>query len=291
MAAALRGALRRLSQRAGADAHPTAPSWCAARDRSARSSACPWTTFEKLSKTHRRLHPAGPAGRGQDDRSAAHRAGQGLRPHLQEEDGARIPLFVRLSAQQVDESPRDFLARMWREAMPGGQVDAASEVREAAASGPALHPVRRPQRGAARRSTADRMHDWRRFAAKSAGGQPADLLLSHAGLRAANWRSAGGDRSAGRRSRFRSLPSAIWTTNKGAAVLAGAATSSTATCWNWPQIPYYLHMLVEVFDEQGDLPPHRAQLFEQFVHQLFAREQGKRHAVAWIEPARPASGA
>ena len=52
------------------------------------------------------------------------------------------------------------------------------------------------------------------------------------------------------------------------------------------EIPYYLHMLVEVFDEQGELPPHRAQLFEQFVEQLFEREAGKRHAVPWICPTR-----
>ncbi len=49
--------------------------------------------------------------------------------------------------------------------------------------------------------------------------------------------------------------------------------------------PYYLHMLVEVFDAQGDLPANRARLFAQFVFQLFGREQHKRHAVAWIDPA------
>ena len=45
-------------------------------------------------------------------------------------------------------------------------------------------------------------------------------------------------------------------------------------------VPYYLHMLVDVYDGAGDLPAHRARLFAQFVMQLFDREQRKRHPVA-----------
>ena len=100
------------------------------------------------------LHPAGPAGRGQDDRSAAHRAGQGLRLFA----GKRAHRFRSLYGcrlSEVDESPRDFLVRMWREAMPGWVRLERLRCRfpRSVASGSALHPVRRPQRGPARRTT------------------------------------------------------------------------------------------------------------------------------------------
>ena len=89
--------------------------------------------------------------------------------YLRGEDDALIPLFVRLSAQEVDESPRRFLERMWHEAMPGRQVDAATEVREVLHRGrlcilcDALNEARREK-------YADRMHDWREFAADLPAG-------------------------------------------------------------------------------------------------------------------------
>jgi hypothetical protein len=49
--------------------------------------------------------------------------------YLQGQPEARLPLFVRLASQGAQETPHEFLARQWREQMPGSPVDAPSELR------------------------------------------------------------------------------------------------------------------------------------------------------------------
>ena len=132
------------------------------------------------------------------------------------------------------------------------------------------------------RRYAERMHDWRDFASSLPAGNQLVFScrkLDYAGELAIQQVEI----DALDEDRFKSLPSAIWTM-AGSCILAGAE-SATCDLLELAEIPYYLHMLVDVFEEQGELPPHRAQLFNQFVFQLFDREQSKRHPVAWIEPA------
>jgi formylglycine-generating enzyme required for sulfatase activity len=200
----------------------------------------------------------------------------------QGETGAQLPLFVRLAAQQVDETPQAFLARMWQETMPGGAVDGMGELRDALRKGrlcllvDAINEARREH-------YTERMHDWRDFAAALPAGNHLIFscrTLDYAGEMAVQQveidpltppqiedfavRYLDAARGA-----------AFW---KALQERHGDLRELAAT-------PYYLHMLVEVFEAQGDLPANRALLFEQFVTQLFDREKKKRHAEAWIDEA------
>ncbi len=69
---------------------------------------------------------------------------------LRGDSGAQLPLFVRLSAQQADETPQAFLARMWQEAVPGSGRARGGGAACGAAPGAALPARRCAQRGAAR---------------------------------------------------------------------------------------------------------------------------------------------
>jgi len=202
---------------------------------------------------------------------------------LAEGQTALTPLFVRLSDQRVDESPHGFLARMWQEAMPGASVDGAEgELRDALNQGrlcllvDALNEARSE-------NYRERMIDWYDFADKLPTGNKLVFScrkLDYNGELAVQQVEID-PLTAAQIQEFAVLylgaekGAVFWTalSNRHADLLELAAT------------PYYLHMLVEVYDGQGDLPPHRARLFAQFVKQLFGRELHKRHPVAWIDPA------
>ncbi|MCL4862189.1 MAG: SUMF1/EgtB/PvdO family nonheme iron enzyme [Caldilineaceae bacterium] len=202
--------------------------------------------------------------------------------YLQGQHAALLPLFVRLSAQGVNESPLDFLVRMWRDHMPGAAANAADELRRALRQGrlcllvDALNEARREQ-------YTERMHDWRDFAAHLPVGN--QLLFScrrldYAGELAVQQveidpLTTPKIQEFARRYLDDEQGAAFWT----------ALRERHVDLLELAAIPYYLHMLVEVYAAQDDLPANRAQLFEQFVFQLFQREQGKRHEVSWIEPA------
>lgn len=196
--------------------------------------------------------------------------------------GAQLPLFVRLAAQQADETPQAFLARMWREAMPGGAVDGMSELRDALRKGrvcllvDAINEARREH-------YTERMHDWRDFAAELPAGN--HLIFS---CRTSDY---AGEMAVQQVEIDPLTPAQI---EEFAVRYLDAARG--AAFWKALQerhgdlrelaaTPYYLHMLVEVYAEQDDLPANRARLFEQFVTQLFDREKKKRHAEAWIDEA------
>ncbi len=202
--------------------------------------------------------------------------------YLQGEAGAQLPLFVRLAAQQADETPQAFLARMWREAMPGGAVDGMGELRDALRRGrlcllvDAINEARRE-------NYTERMHDWRDFAAELPAGN--HLIFSCRTLDYA------GEMAVQQVEIDPLTPAQI---EEFAVRYLDAARG--AAFWKVLQArhgdlrelaatPYYLHMLVEVYAVQGDLPANRARLFEQFVMQLFEREKHKRHAEAWIDEA------
>jgi formylglycine-generating enzyme required for sulfatase activity len=201
---------------------------------------------------------------------------------LAEERTALTPLFVRLSDQGVAESPRTFLARIWREAMPGASVDGEAELRDALRQGrlcllvDALNEARSE-------NYRERMVDWREFAAALPAGNKLVFScrkLDYNGELAVQQVEID-PLSAAQIEEFALL---YLGADKGAAFWS-ALRNRHADLLELAETPYYLHMLVEVYDGRGDLPPHRARLFEQFVMQLFDREQRKRHPIAWIDPA------
>ncbi len=71
----------------------------------------------------------------------------------------------------------------------------------------------------------------------------------------------------------------------GAGVLAGAAGRATPSCWSWRRRPTTCTCWSKCLTPKAICRPTAAQLFAQFVFQLFDRERRKRHAVAWIDPA------
>lgn len=199
-------------------------------------------------------------------------------------DGERLPLYVPLANQQPDETPDAFLARRWCEEMPGTTAD---DFRQALREGKlcllcdALNEARRANYQA-------RVDDWRDFAAHLPGGNR--LLFScrtldyNGVLRVQQVEidplSDDQIRDFGRRYLGAEKGQTFWEhlaaeqqelppgeEQKGLMALA--------------RIPYYLHMLVDVFAEQGELPAHRATLFEDFALKLLQREEEKRHP-HWI---------
>ena len=201
---------------------------------------------------------------------------------LQGETGAQLPLFVKLAAQQVNETPQAFLARMWQETMPGGAVEGLGELREALRQGrlcllvDAINEARREH-------YTERMHEWRDFAAGLPAGNHLIFscrTLDYAGEMAVQQVEIDPltpPQIEDFAVRYLDVArgTAFW---KALQERHGDLRELAAT-------PYYLHMLVEVFEAQGDLPANRARLFERFVMQLFDREKKKRHAEAWIDEA------
>ncbi|MBI1299758.1 SUMF1/EgtB/PvdO family nonheme iron enzyme [bacterium] len=202
--------------------------------------------------------------------------------YLQSEDNTNlpIPLFVQLSAQKTDESPPEFLARMWGDLLPGRRGD--GELADLLRRGrlcilcDALNEARREK-------YAERLHDWRDFAAALPTGN--QLIFSCRKL------DYGGELAV-QQVEIDPLDEAQiqefavrYLGDANGARFWRTLTTDHADLLDLAEIPYYLHMLVEVFEEQQTLPPHRAHLFEQFVLQLFAREQRHRHPVPWIDPA------
>ncbi|MEZ4736658.1 MAG: NACHT domain-containing protein [Caldilineaceae bacterium] len=191
----------------------------------------------------------------------------------------RLPFFVRLAAQQPTETPLDFLTRMWRTALPGAHSDAAAELTGALQRGElcllcdALNEARRER-------YRERMDDWRDFARDLPAGnrllftcrsqdyygelavQQVEIdPLTAEQIADFSQRYLGADKGAH-----------LWQTlqNDHAPLLDLAA------------IPYYLLMIVEVYDADGALPTQRVRLFEQFTERLLKREAEKRHP-DWID--------
>ena len=201
---------------------------------------------------------------------------------LQGETGAQLPLFVKLAAQQVNETPQAFLARMWQETMPSGAVDGVSELRNALRKGRLCLLVDAVNE-ARREHYTERMHDWRDFAAELPAGN--HLIFSCRTLDYA------GEMAVQQVEIDPLTPTQIedfavryLDAARGAAFWK-ALQERHGDLRELAATPYYLHMLVEVFEAQGDLPANRALLFAQFVTQLFDREKKKRHAEAWIDEA------
>jgi len=201
---------------------------------------------------------------------------------LQASPGAHLPLFVRLAAQQAGETPHSFLARMWRENMPGGSVDADGELHDALRRGRLCLLVDAINEAQRERYT-ERMHDWRDFAAALPAGNQlvfSSRKLDYAGELAVQQVEIDPLTPA----QIQEFAVRYLDEQKGAAFWAALQARHTDLL-ELAEAPYYLHMLVAVFDAKGDLPSHRAKLFAQFVFQLFDREQRKRHPVPWIDPA------
>ncbi|MFN8467194.1 MAG: SUMF1/EgtB/PvdO family nonheme iron enzyme [Caldilineaceae bacterium] len=200
---------------------------------------------------------------------------------LQAQPGARFPLFVRLAAQEAAESPRTFLARMWRENVPGSG-DAGAELAAALRQGrlcllvDAINEARRERYG-------ERMDEWRDFAGELPAGNQLVFscrTLDYNGELAVQQveidpLAAAQIEEFALRYLGETKGPAFWTTLQ----------ARHADLLELAAVPYYLHMLLEVYDAEGDLPTNRAELFAQFVVQLFDREQRKRHSVTWIDPA------
>jgi hypothetical protein len=153
----------------------------------------------------------------------------------QGKQGAQLPLFVRLAAQQTDETPQAFLARMWQEAMPGGAVDGMSELRDALRRGrlcllvDAINEARREH-------YTERMHDWRDFAAELPAGNHLVFscrTLDYAGELAVQQVEIDPLTPA---QVSRSSPCAIWT-QRGVQRSGRHCKRATATCASWRRRP------------------------------------------------------
>ncbi|MBX2998100.1 MAG: SUMF1/EgtB/PvdO family nonheme iron enzyme [Caldilineaceae bacterium] len=200
---------------------------------------------------------------------------------LAEDPNGPIPLFVRMAAQQPHETPHAFLARQWQEQIPGVHADALTEFGQALRQGQlcilcdALNEARRE-------NLRERLADWRDFARDLPAGNRMvfscrtldytnDLAvqqvevdpLSPEKIREFARRYLGAERGD-------DLWRALQEEHQLLLDLAGT--------------PFYLMMMVEEYQQAGQLPSHRARLFRNFVARLFAREHERRHA-DWIDMA------
>lgn len=193
----------------------------------------------------------------------------------------RLPLFVRLAAQQPTETPLDFLVRMWRAALPGAHTDAAAEFTQALQRGElcllcdALNEARRER-------YAERLADWRDFARELPAGNR--LLFTcrsqdyygELAVQQVEIDPLTAEQIADfcRRYLGSETGEQLWQTlqRDHTALLPLAA------------IPYYLLMIVESYESAGALPTQRATLFAQFALRLLQREGERRHP-DWIDPA------
>ncbi|MFZ4664516.1 MAG: SUMF1/EgtB/PvdO family nonheme iron enzyme [Caldilineaceae bacterium] len=194
---------------------------------------------------------------------------------------ARLPFFVRLAAQLPDESPLAFLTRAWQVALPGAHSDAAAELTQALQRGElcllcdALNEARRDR-------YAERMADWRDFAR--------DLPPGNRLLFTCRSQDYYGELAVQQVEIDPLTPEQIadfcrrYLDEARGAQLWQTLQSDHAALLPLAAIPYYLLMIVDVYETAATLPSQRGHLFAQFTERLLKREAEKRHA-DWIEPA------
>ena len=200
---------------------------------------------------------------------------------LHDPAGARLPLWVRLAAQKPEESPHEFLARLWQLEMPGAAGDAEAELARALQGGrlcilaDALNEARRER-------YSERSAEWRDFAEALPSGNR--LLFSCRTL------DYGGELAV---QQVEIDPLSDEQIEEfGCRYLGDAAGAAFwrelrdrhDTLLPLARTPFYLKMMVEAYEEGGHLPAVRARLFAGFVEKLFGREARRRHP-DWIEPA------
>ena len=190
-----------------------------------------------------------------------------------------LPLWTRLASQKPDETPHEFLARMWRLENPGG--DAEVEFVQALQGG-RLCILCDALNEANRERIKERTNEWRVFAETLPAGNR--LVIS------CRTQDYGGELGVqqvevdpladeqiedfSRRYLGDAQGAAFWDD------LCGQHN----TLLPLARTPYYLKMMVEEYAAGGHLPLVRAHLFAGFTEKLFGRELRRNHP-DWIEPA------
>ncbi len=198
---------------------------------------------------------------------------------LHDPDAAWLPLWVRLAAQKSDETPDEFLARMWRLENPGG--DSHAELIQALHGG-RLCILCDGLNEASRERFRERTDEWRVFAETLPAGNR--LIFS---CRSQDY---GGELAVqqveidplsdeqiedfSRRYLGDTAGMAFW----------NALQGEHGTLLPLARTPFYLKMMVEEFAAGGQLPAVRARLLTGFTEKLFGRELRRNHP-DWIEPA------
>ncbi|HHH41454.1 MAG TPA: NACHT domain-containing protein, partial [Chloroflexi bacterium] len=200
---------------------------------------------------------------------------------LQDGSRARLPLFVRLAAQRPHEDPHDFLARMWHQEMPGRHANPQAEFLQALRSGQlcllcdALNEARRE-------GYLDRVQQWQDFARDLPTGNRLVFTcrtqdyFGELGVQQVEIDPLSDDQIQAFLANYLGPDPAqqLWDRLQG----------PYHTLLPLARIPYYLWLMVQAFQEAGNLPRHRAHLFAGFVERLLRREQSKHHP-DWIDPA------
>ncbi len=190
-----------------------------------------------------------------------------------------LPLWTRLASQKPDETPHEFLARMWRLENPGG--DAEAELMQALHGG-RLCILLDALNEASRERIKERTNEWRVFAEELPAGNR--LVFS------CRTQDYGGELGVqqvevdpltdeqiedfSRRYLGDAQGAAFWDDLRG----------QHNTLLSLARTPFYLKMMVEEYAAGGHLPPVRAHLFAGFTEKLFGRELRRNHP-DWIEPA------
>jgi hypothetical protein len=190
-----------------------------------------------------------------------------------------LPLWTRLASQKPDETPHEFLARMWRLENPGG--DSEVEFMQALHGG-RLCILCDALNEASRERIQERANEWRVFAETLPTGNR--LVIS---CRSQDY---GGELAVQQveidelsDEQIKDFSRRYLGTAQGAAFWDDMCGQHN-TLLSLARTPFYLKMMVEEYATDGHLPPVRARLFAGFTEKLFGRELRRNHP-DWIEPA------
>ena len=199
---------------------------------------------------------------------------------LRDPAATRLPLLVRLAAQKPEESPQQFLARMWRQEMPGETEDdfiRGWQQGRLCLLADALNEARREK-------YSERMAEWRELAATLPAGNRlvfscrAQDYYGELALQQVEIDPLTDGQIEEFACRYLDDPQgrAFWSELHG----------NHATVLPLARIPYYLRMMVDDYAEGGHLSPVRGEMFAGFVRRLFTASG---IATMWIGSTQPPS--
>lgn len=203
---------------------------------------------------------------------------------LHDPAAARLPLWVRLTAQKPEETPHEFLVRMWRLENPGGSDQAEAELIQTLRGGRLciLCDALNEARSALHERYGERTAEWREFAEKLPAGNRLVFscrtqdYLGELGVQQVEIDPLTDEQ-------IEDFARCYLGDPLGAAFWADLRDQNS-TLLPLARTPFYLKMMVEEWEADGHLPPVRARLFAGFTEKLLGREAKRRHP-DWIEPA------
>jgi formylglycine-generating enzyme required for sulfatase activity len=199
---------------------------------------------------------------------------------LHDPDAGWLPLWTRLASQKPNETPHEFLARMWRLENPGGG-DAEAELLHALHGG-RLCILCDALNEASRERIEERTAEWGEFARTLPAGNRlvfscrSQDYLGKLAVQQVEIDPLTDEQIADFSQRYlgNAQGAAFWDELRG----------QHSTLLELARTPFYLKMMVEEHAAGGSLPPVRARLFASFTEKLFGRELLRNHP-DWIEPA------